>query len=60
MMLESFYLIRKAVRKALIYVKLQPSIVFADEEFEHIHNVYKLGRWLNWESKSCVSVIQIF
>ena len=34
--MESFHLIRKAVRKALIYVKLQPSIVFAEEEFEHV------------------------
>jgi hAT family C-terminal dimerisation region len=38
-MLERFYLIRNAVRKALIDLKLQPSIVFTDQEFEHIHNV---------------------
>ena len=41
-MLARFYLTRNAVRKALIYLKLQPYIiVFTDDEFEHIHNVVK-------------------
>ena len=37
-MLARFYLIRNAVRKALIDLKLQPSIVFTDAEFEHSHS----------------------
>jgi len=32
-------LIRNAVHKALIDLKLQPCIVFTDEESEHVHNI---------------------
>ena len=38
-MLARFYFIRNEVRKALIDFKLQPSVVFTDYEFEHIHNI---------------------
>ena len=34
-----FFLIRNAVRKALIDLKLQPSIVFTVDEFDYIHDV---------------------
>ena len=37
--LEQFYKIRNAVRKALIDLKLQPSIVFTVAEFEHIDSI---------------------
>jgi len=38
-MLERFYKIRSAVRKALIDLNLQPSIVFIEYEFEHIGSI---------------------
>jgi len=38
-MLKRFYKIRNAVRKALIDLNLQPSIVFTEDQFEHIGSI---------------------
>ena len=40
-MLDRFYLIRIAVRKALIDLQLQPSIVVTDKEFKQISSNVK-------------------
>ena len=53
--LERFYKIRIAVRKVLIDLNLQPSIVFTEDQFEHIGSIVQALEVI----KVTVVVIQI-